>query len=306
MQSAIEESKEGRSQDGIILSNLVRQNKQRLEELDSLKMSPYFFRCDMLIEDGDKRRAETWYFSKFNFGEESIFSWVSAAASIRFENPGEFSYRKPTKGMQKGVLLRKEQYMIVDGKIVFLATESTDISRELIYQKHFSVKKDGFILPEIVAQMEKAQDKVISASHKGPFVISGPAGSGKTTLALHRVAYLIQSPDTMMLYSDDSILVLIQDVGPKKYFEYILPDLGIKNVAIKTFAEWIIKILEIENVKQVVRFGETEDEKDDYEYKKLEILHNYITEIPKYTKDAYELLNVGYVALTIFASYDIL
>ena len=50
-------------------------------------------------------------------------------------------------------------------------------------------------------QMEKAQDQVIRAHHAGPLVISGPAGSGKTTLALHRVAFLTQSPETMAVTS---------------------------------------------------------------------------------------------------------
>ena len=59
-----------------------------------------------------------------------------------------------------GELLNKDQYMIVDGKIIFLSTESIQSARELIYQEHFSSLKTEFALPEIVAQMEKAQTNI--------------------------------------------------------------------------------------------------------------------------------------------------
>ncbi|MFC1609161.1 UvrD-helicase domain-containing protein [Patescibacteria group bacterium] len=280
------------SDEQIVLSNSIKQNKKRLEELSDLKSSPYFVRCD-LMRDGEKKK-ETWYFSKFSFSEEKIYSWVSPASAIRFEEPGDFSYKKPDGEVQKGKLIRKDQYMIVGGKIVFLASESESSSRELVHQEYFSEKKSEFALGEIVAQMEKAQDQVIRAHHQGPFMISGPAGSGKTTLALHRVAYLVQSPDTAELYSGDSVLVVVQDLSTKKYFSQLLPKLGIKKVAIKTFSEWVMDVLEIKNVELVVRVGEDEKEKDSYEYKKLEILRNFEREIPAYGKNPFVLLEKLY------------
>ena len=106
-------------------------------------------------------------------------------------------------------------------------------------------------MPEIVEIMEKAQDDVIRASHFGPFAIAGPAGSGKTTLALHRVAYLVQSPESMDLYPSNSIIVFVQDSGTKEYFSHLLPDLGIHNVKIKTFFEWASEILKLDTVAYV-------------------------------------------------------
>jgi DNA helicase-2/ATP-dependent DNA helicase PcrA len=112
---------------------------------------------------------------------------------------------------QSGELISKEQYMITDGKIVFMAFESLEQARELIYQEYFSQRKSSFLLPEIVEQMEQAQDKVIRAHHQGSFLISGAAGSGKTTLALHRVAYLLQSPDTAERFKTENTIVFVQD-----------------------------------------------------------------------------------------------
>jgi len=101
---------------------------------------------------------------------------------------------------------------------MFFSKEVEGRARELIYQEHFTNRKTGFMLPEIVAEMEKSQDQVIRAHHEGPLVISGPAGSGKTTLAFHRVAYLTQAPDTALHYREDSIIIFVQDNGTKEYF----------------------------------------------------------------------------------------
>lgn len=251
---------------------LLKYAEKREEELSHLYPSPYFVRCDILMEG--ERTVRSIYFAKFPFSECEIYSWTAPVATIRFEPMGRVTYTLPDGASQSGELLRRDQYMIVDGKIVFLAAESLDTPRELVYQEHFSSRKQGFVLPEIVAQMEKAQDQVIRAHHVGPFVISGPAGSGKTTLALHRVAYLVQSPDTAQLYPARSILVLVQDIGTKQYFSKLLPELGIHDVEITTFAEWAFAILSLKGVKYVGHYGETEAERDVYEYAKLEALRS--------------------------------
>lgn len=272
--------------------NFKRQCGKRKDELKHLYGSPYFVRCDVVLDD--KIEQESWYFSKFQLSNQNIYSWVTPAASIRFEDPGDFSFKNNEGERQKGKLLRRDQFMIVDGKVLFLTTESLSKPRELVYQEHFSVKKDGFILPEIVAQMEKAQDQVIRAHHQGSFVISGPAGSGKTTLALHRAAYLVQSPDSAEIYQGDSIIVFVQDNGTKDYFSHLLPELGIENVKIVTFSEWAMDILEIKKVDYIVRYGKTEEEKDEYEYQKLKSLRNGKAKIPKYSKNIFSILKDFY------------
>lgn len=264
--------------------------EQSLKEADSLDLSPYFARCDVLLEG--KREKETLYFAKFPFTEKSIYSWVAPAAALRFENPGDFSYALPGDKISKGILSRKDQYMITDGKIIFFATETRDNPRELVYQEYFSSRKSGFMLPEIVEIMEKAQDQVIRAYHAGPFVIAGPAGSGKTTLALHRVAYLTQSPDVSQIYKSETIIVFVQDNGTKEYFSRLLPELGINGVEITTFAEWALKILNLENHHYIIRCGAEEKEKDDYERAKLRALKN--AEIPRLSGNIYKLLEKIY------------
>jgi DNA helicase IV len=263
-----------RPEDQAVQMQLKVNAQNRVVELKNLEGSPYFMKCYITDEKGEEKE---YFFAKHQFSEESIYSWVAPVASIRFDNIGKTSYKLPDGTMRTIIIKQKEQYMIVDGKVIFFSLEEKDKPRELIYQEHFTKQKSEFILPEIIAQMEKAQDQVIRASHKGPLVISGPAGSGKTTLALHRVAYLTQAPDTADFYPPKSIIVFVQDVGTKEYFGTLLPGLGINDVHILTFFEWAFSIFGLTDYSYIERYGETEEEKDIYEYQKLKALRSGIT-----------------------------
>ncbi|MGI8419078.1 MAG: 3'-5' exonuclease [Candidatus Levyibacteriota bacterium] len=191
---------------------------------------------------------------------------------MRFESPGRFSYLRSDGDEMGGTLLRKDQFMIVDQRILFMSTEGIDYPRDLVYQEYFSEQKTGFVLPEIVEQMEKAQDKIIRSNYYGSFLVSGAAGSGKTTLSLHRVAYLLQSPQTQSIFKPHEIIVFVQDASTKHYFSGLLPQLGINSVKIVSFDEWAMKILDLSDMKFVRRYGIDERDKDAYEYAKKKAL----------------------------------
>ena len=257
--------------DQMVYMDLKHGAKSRVIELAHLEGSPYFMKCQIVDEKGEQKE---YFFAKHEFSDQSIYSWIAPVAAIRFESPGSATYRLPDGTMRTVTIKEKEQYMIVDGNVLFFAKEASGTPRELIYQEHFTKQKSEFALPEIVAQIEKAQDQVIRASHKGPLVISGPAGSGKTTLALHRVAYLTQAPDTAQLYPSKSIAVFVQDNGTKEYFSKLLPGLGIYDVHITTFSQWAFEILGLDGYIYMDRYGNSSEEKDTYEYQKLKALRN--------------------------------
>ncbi len=274
--------------DALAARKILASNHERVENLKQLYPSPYFNYCEFVI-NGEKKNL---YFSKFSFNEENIYSWITPAAALRFEKPGSASYLRPDGNKQVGQLIRKDQYMIVDGKIIFFSTEKAGKSVELIYQENFTKHKQGFILPEVVEQMEKAQDQVIRAPFKDPFLISGPAGSGKTTLALHRIAYLLQSPETAEYFSPDLIMVMVQDAGTKEYFSHLLPDLGIKGVSIVTFVEWAFSILDLQDYRYFTGTDFKDTDKLIYEHLKLSALRNQNLNFPK--KNIYSILSEIY------------
>lgn len=254
----------------IVLDNLIHYYNKQAHSLEELILSPYFARCDLANTQGVENVLR---FAKFSFPQENIYSWVAPAAKLRFENLGQVSYQRPDKKLETGDLIRKDQFMIKDGKILFFATEDKNTPRTLVYQEKFSTRKTGFVLPEIVERMEKAQDEIIRASWRGPLVISGPAGSGKTTLALHRVAYLMQVPEISDNFPPHKVQVFVQDTDTKSYFGNLLPELGIEKVSIITFNEWAKNILGINSdVEQSIIMDEKT--RDILELEKLAILRS--------------------------------
>lgn len=265
--------------------SVKRMSHERLSQLIKMKGSPYFSKCECTFEG-----KKTFYFGRFTFPEAGIYSWVAPIASIRFDVPGKTSCTLPSGVIRTGTLHEKDDYQITDGKILFYSTESETLPRTLIHQEYFSQKR-GFMLPEIVSQMEKAQDRIIRAPHKNPLVISGPAGSGKTTLALHRVAYLLQAPLTTDLYLNSHITVFVQDQRSKEYFSHLLPELGITTVTIQTYNEWAIKTLGLDTQATVISF----DSDYMYEQAKIAALREAVKKgLPNFSKSVFSVLDKIY------------
>lgn len=262
----------------------------RIDELSHLHPSPFFVRCDVSDGEGGHRAL---YFGKHQLIEESIFSWTSPAARLRFLDIGAVEYSVKDNELWRGKLDRKDQFLISDGHIVFMTSESGDYARTLVHQEQLMKRKTGFMLPEIVERMERAQDDVVRADYRGSFLIAGPAGSGKTTLAFHRIAYLLQSPDTTAHFTQTNMIVFVQDDATKTYFSQLLPELGIHDVTVTTFATWGFERLGIVDCTFVRRANGVNTHDDTYELHKLQSLRGNIRTITS-SKDAFETLNNAY------------
>ena len=271
---ATEEKLRGPVRPGLdVERRLYEHKRERLAELVNLQSAPYFFRCDVRFEG--ETAEKTVYFSKHPFSDDAIYSWASPAAALRFEQPGQAQYAMPDGSVRSVGLNRKDQYLIADARIIFMATEDVATPRTLIHQEHFTRRKRGFVLPDIVAQMEKAQDQVIRAPYEGSFLIAGPAGSGKTTLALHRVAYLAQNPDTAPHFPHEEIMVFVQNESSKAYFGALLAELGIRRAGMSTFHEWALRLLKIEDHGFVTKWSDDDREDDDYFFAKKKALASF-------------------------------
>ena len=233
-----------------IAAQQLAYTRRRIEELHTLRISPFFAKVTYLF-DSVKKEV---YISKYLFssvGVNNIASWTAPVSDLRFENLGKANLYLPKKKIQEIDLTQKDSYVLGEDKVVYYSQETNEFGVEIIYEDFLSTIKSEFGLSEIISKIEKEQYKIIQSDPQGSLVISGPAGSGKTTICLHRVAYLIQRPETSELYEGKKLLMLVQDASTKDYFSSILPKLGIPNMYVQTYFDFCSSILGLPHATEI-------------------------------------------------------
>lgn len=200
--------------------------------------SPYFGRVDFR-EDGLKT-SEQIYIGVSSFVDEDglqflIYDWRSPIASLYYDYPpGRASYDTPT-GRIEGAMTLKRQYRIEDGRIRSMFDASETIGDELLQQV---LGKDADSqMKSIVATIQKEQNAIIRNDSSRMMIVQGSAGSGKTSAALQRVAYLLYKhrqtirADQIVLFSPNSMF--------GSYISTVLPELGEENMQQTTYQEYL-------------------------------------------------------------------
>ena len=214
-----------------------------ITNLKSIINNPYFGRFEF-INDTEKEK-QTIYIGKKSIMDESnnaiAYDWRSSICSMYYDyNIGRAEYKVDNK-TEKGEITSKRQIIIKNGQLTSVSEQDT-ITEDLILLKYLSESSDAR-LKSIIATIQREQNKIIRSPLKNNYIVAGVAGSGKTTVALHRIAYLLYNEARNIKESDFMIL------GPNKYFlNYIselLPDLDIHNVTSSTYEEIALSNLKL-------------------------------------------------------------
>lgn len=239
----------------ILAQNIQDFANKDLHKYNESKYNPYFARIDFKEKIRD---VESFYIGKFGLidevnNEEVVIDWRAPLANLYYSGTfGAASYIAPMGEIQ-GELLLKRKFQVKDGKIVNIFDEGVN---ELIVP----VSEDGeelvdeFLkinleenmskkLKDVVNTIQREQNEIIRAYKNKPIIIQGSAGSGKTTVALHRLAYLVYTYGDEM--NNRNILVVAPNQLFLDYISDILPNLGVSNVKQSTFEELCSAILNI-------------------------------------------------------------
>ncbi len=211
------------------------QEKQKLRHrFRKMLDSPYFGRVDF-IYDGEEE-PESFYIGIGNFSEETgrtplIYDWRAPVSSLYYDfDKGSASYTAPA-GRLEGEITAKWQYKIRRGKLVYAFESDIKIDDEVLRQE---LGTNGDVkLKNIVRTIQKEQNAIIRNTADKILVIQGVAGSGKTSVALHRIAYLLYH-DREQLKSSN-ILILSPNSVFSDYISHILPELGEENIQEMSF-----------------------------------------------------------------------
>ena len=219
--------------------------------------SPFFGRVDFRY-DGDED-AETFYIGIGNLSESAgslplVYDWRAPVSGLFYDyDKGPASYEAPS-GIFEGEVTSKWQYKIRNGKMLYEFESDVKIDDEILGAE---LGSNGEVqLKNIVRTIQKEQNEIIRNTKDKIMVIQGAAGSGKTSVALHRIAYLLYH-DRENLKSSN-VLILSPNGVFADYISHILPELGEENIREMSF-----DLFAYRELKEIV--GDCEDRYDQIE-----------------------------------------
>ena len=203
------------------------------KKLYKIQNSPYFAK---IVFEGDEGIKDIYigltYLTKKN--ENVIYDWRSPIASIFYDyEDGPVSYEAPG-GIYKGILHNKRQFTIEDAKIKRVFDSKLNVQDEML-QEVLANKTDEY-MKNIVNTIQTEQNAIIRNIKDKNLIVQGIAGSGKTSVALHRIAFLLYKIKNL---TSDKVLIFAPNNIFSEYISNVLPELGEDNTKETTFSDFL-------------------------------------------------------------------
>ncbi|MGG1202706.1 RNA polymerase recycling motor HelD [Bacillus inaquosorum] len=215
-----------------------RRMDQQLKRIHQLKASPYFGRIDF-IENGEEQ-AERIYIGLASCMDEKeehflIYDWRAPISSMYYNySPGKAEYEVPGETIE-GEMVLKRQFIIKNGALKAMFNTDMTIGDEMLQEvlSHHSNTQ----MKNIVSTIQKEQNQIIRNEKSKFLIVQGAAGSGKTSAALQRVAYLLYRHRGVI--DAGQIVLFSPNFLFNSYVSSVLPELGEENMEQATFQEYI-------------------------------------------------------------------
>ena len=214
------------------------------KRLTKILAIPYFGRIDFL-EKKENSKVMPIYIGIHTFYDPErratlIHDWRAPVSSMFYDHElGEAGYRSPS-GEIKGVISLKRQYRIRGGKMEFMIESALTVHDDIL-QKELSSNADDK-MKNIVATIQREQNRIIRNEDIRTLIIQGVAGSGKTSIALHRIACLLYTFRDSI--SSKDILIISPNKVFSDYISNVLPELGEETVPETSMEQILSGVLE--------------------------------------------------------------
>ena len=223
------------------LGESVINKRKRLTKILAI---PYFGRIDFLEKKENSKVMPIYIGIHTFYDPESratlIHDWRAPVSSMFYDHElGEAGYRSPS-GEIKGVISLKRQYRIRGGKMEFMIESALTVHDDIL-QKELSSNVDDK-MKNIVATIQREQNQIIRNKDIRTLIIQGVAGSGKTSIALHRIAYLLYTFRDSI--SSKDILIISPNKVFSDYISNVLPELGEETVPETSMEQILSGVLE--------------------------------------------------------------
>ena len=265
------------------------------KKLYKIQNSPYFAKIVFESDEGiNDIYIGLTYLTKDN--DNIIYDWRAPISSIFYDyENGDASYEAPG-GIVKGYLHNKRQFTIEDSKIKRVFDSKLNVQDEML-QEVLSNKTDEY-MKNIVNTIQTEQNAIIRNVTDKNLIVQGIAGSGKTSVALHRIAFLLYKIKNL---TSDKVLIFAPNKVFSEYISNVLPELGEENTKETTFSDfletYITEYKDIESFTSFIeRYYKKEEEFPDLVKLKqsneiIPIIHSYINNYVKKARFTEDILN---------------
>lgn len=261
----------------------------------------YFARID--FDDGEELLPIYIGIASLQSGEEFyVYDWRAPIASMFYNcEIGDASYTISTGDKIKGKLTLKRQYKISNGEIVEMFDTDMQIIDSVL--KNILSANASNKMKNIVNTIQKEQNTIIRKNDVDLLIVQGPAGSGKTSIAMHKIAYLLYSERDKI--NNSNVMILSPNDIFNNYISDVLPEIGEDNVVQATYYDYAKAFItefhiasKIEDVYEVVYGEKTENNIDKYNEIKFKSDEIYTRILKDYIKlNRVELLGLEEIVI---------
>lgn len=237
---------EAQDKEGLALWNnataQLHENERNIVRCEKARKKPYFGRID--FKDPRQKSQESYYIGRVgiakNASEPVVIDWRAPIASVYYESSlGSCKYTVSSEGTFEIDLNRKRTYEIADDKLIDFFDSNVVANDELLTK--YLAKNKKAVLGEIIATIQKEQNLIIRRSPKTNIIVQGVAGSGKTTVAMHRISYILYNyaddfrPEDFYIIGSNHILL--------NYITSVLPELDVYGIKQMTMEQLFTRLL---------------------------------------------------------------
>ena len=209
---------------------------QDLRRAEQARKKPYFGRID--FRDKKLKKDEVYYIGRSviadNPAEPEVIDWRAPIASVYYDAAlGDVSYSVKGEGKYDITLSRKRTYEIENDELKDFY-DSDVVANDELLTKYLARNKKA-VLGEIIATIQQEQNEVIRKKPQHNMIVQGAAGSGKTTVAMHRISYILYNYEHFYIVGSNQVLL--------NYITGVLPELNVYGVSQMTMEQLFVRLL---------------------------------------------------------------
>ena len=215
---------------------------QDLRRAEQARKKPYFGRID--FRDKKLKKDEVYYIGRSviadNPAEPEVIDWRAPIASVYYDAAlGDVSYSVKGEGKYDITLSRKRTYEIENDELKDFYDSDVVANDELLTK--YLARNNKAVLGEIIATIQQEQNEVIRKKPQHNMIVQGAAGSGKTTVAMHRISYILYNyeqefaPEDFYIVGSNQVLL--------NYITGVLPELNVYGVSQMTMEQLFVRLL---------------------------------------------------------------